>query len=106
MSSPSDQPPAGPTPEQIQNAIRQQTADQGPAPQVAPCPKTLTWVEFQLVDMEGNPVSGIRYRVRLPDGAVKEGTLDRSGKVRFDGITPGTATINYFELDHEAWERV
>ena len=98
--------PPGASPNQVQAAIQQQASDPAPPPDVAPCAKPLTWVEFRLLDMEGNPVSGKRYRAKLPGGAVKEGSLDQSGRVRFDGIEPGTATISYLEYDQEAWERI
>jgi hypothetical protein len=56
--------------------------------------------------MEGNPVGGKQYRAKLSDGSIKQGTLDDSGRVRFDGIPPGTCTISFIDLDKEAWERI
>jgi hypothetical protein len=67
---------------------------------------TKTWVEFLVVDMEGNPVSDHNYLVMLPDGSLHEGKLDKSGKVRFNGIDPGTAVFTLTDLDQDAWERV
>jgi hypothetical protein len=101
-TSPTGQPDV--SPEEARDAVQQQ---QGSAPPgvVQPC-VVLTWVEFCLVDMEGNPVSGQRYKLKLPDGSVKEGTLGKSGCVRVDNINPGTATISYLDLDEEAWERI
>ena len=96
--------PPGVTSGQVQSAVQQQATDP-PPPAVNPCPGK-TWVEFLLLDMEGNPMGGKRYKVTLPDGSVKQGTLDQSGRVRFDSIQPGTATISYLDYDKEAWERV
>jgi hypothetical protein len=59
-----------------------------------------------VIDMEGNPVSGYDYLVMLPDGSLHEGKLDKSGKVRFSGIDPGTAVFSLTGLDQDAWERV
>ena len=87
-------------------AVKKQSEGPGPPPDVQPCPIEKTWVEFCLVDMEGNPVSGQRYRAKLTDGSVREGKTPKSGCVRFDGIPPGTATIAYLDLDEEAWERI
>src|SRR5213593_5207616 len=40
------------------------------------------WIEIELVDEDGNPVSGEQYRIMLPDGeTVAEGTLDEQGYV-------------------------
>jgi hypothetical protein len=64
-----------------------------------------TWVEVHLVDMEGNPVGGKHYLIRTPSGAVEEGNLDSSGRVRINNIDPGTCMISFPDLDREAWER-
>jgi len=65
-----------------------------------------TWVEFKVVDMEGNPATGQHYLVMLPDGSLHEGNLDRSGMVRFDDIDPDNSVFTLPDLDREAWERV
>ena len=65
-----------------------------------------TWVEVELVDEEGSPVPGERYRVTLPDGkTVAEGTLDQNGLARVEGIDPGSCKITFPNLDKEAWEK-
>ncbi len=89
---------------EVNNAVQQQANDPPPA-DIQPCPMQKTWVEFRLLDMEGNPVAGKKYKVKLSDGSVHQGTLDNSGKVRFDGIPPGSCSIS-FDLDKEAWERI
>jgi len=65
-----------------------------------------TWIEVCLVDMEGNPVGAKHYLIRTPTGAVEEGNLDGSGRVRLNNIDPGTCTITFPDLDLDAWERV
>jgi hypothetical protein len=65
-----------------------------------------TWVEFEVVDMEDKPVSGYRFRVVLPDGSAQEGTLDKTGKVRFEKIDFDNSMFSLPDLDQEAWERV
>jgi hypothetical protein len=82
---------------------------QSRAPKQAPPPKRQaktekTWVEFKLVDMEGNPVGNKRYIVTLPGGASNEGRLDSSGSVRFNGIDEGICTITFPDLDRDAWD--
>jgi hypothetical protein len=74
----------------------------GKAP-VQPCPKEKTWIEFRMVDEDGKPVEGVKYRVKLPDGSLKEGSLDGEGKARFEDIDPGSAEISFLEVDGGEW---
>ena len=81
--------------------------EQAPAaPPPPPRQTTKTWVEIALVDMEDNPVGGKHYLIRTPGGAVEEGYLDSTGRIRLNNIDPGTCTISFPDLDREAWERV
>ncbi|MBU0618148.1 MAG: hypothetical protein KKI02_10560, partial [Planctomycetes bacterium] len=64
-----------------------------------------TWVEIVLVDEEGEPCAGERYRIVLPDGTIKEGTLDANGKARVSGIDPGSCEVTFPRLDVESWRR-
>jgi hypothetical protein len=90
----------------VRQGIRQQSAQQEPPSSVKSCPLARTWVEFVLLDMEGNPVSGQRYKVGLPDGTTRQGTLDATGTVRVEGIRHGTCTISFVDLDQDAWESI
>jgi type VI secretion system secreted protein VgrG len=63
-----------------------------------------TWIEIEMVDDTGQPVAGERYRVTLPDGSVREGTLDQNGFAHIGGIEPGTCEITFPELDEDMWE--
>lgn len=56
-----------------------------------------TFVAIELVDREGNPVSGRRYRLVLPDGTVREGRFDARGRVRIEDIHAGTAELHVQE---------
>jgi hypothetical protein len=68
-------------------------------------PQEKTWVEIVLVDMEGKPVPGVRYRVKLPGGEVKEGLLNSYGQAGFYELDPGSCQVTFPDLDAEAWER-
>jgi type VI secretion system secreted protein VgrG len=64
------------------------------------------WVEIQMVNEDGKPVPGVRYRVTLPDGAtLAEGTTDDKGSARVDGIDPGSCKVTFPDLDKEAWSK-
>lgn len=65
-----------------------------------------TWIEFQLVDEDGEPVPNASYRVKLPDGSVRDGRLDSQGMVRFENIDPGQCEITFTEIDANEWHQV
>ena len=65
-----------------------------------------SWIEIELVDEDDNPVTGMAYRITLPDGeTVAEGTLDEKGFARVEGFEPGTCKIAFPSLDQDAWEK-
>ena len=63
-----------------------------------------TWIEIVLKDNQGNPVAHERYRVKLPDGSMREGSLDGDGKARVDGIKPGSAQVSFPDRDGDEWK--
>jgi hypothetical protein len=68
-------------------------------------PKKKSWIEIVLVDMEGKPVPGVRYRIVPPGGEEpKEGLLNEYGQAGYYEIEPGTCKITFPDLDQEAWE--
>ena len=73
-------------------------------PVVRACKTDPHWIEFQLVDGNGEPVPGEPFRVRLPDQSLRKGTTDQNGKVRFEGITAGEASICYTGFDKLEWD--
>jgi hypothetical protein len=95
-------PPAVPVEEDQLSHLEESVA----RPKKVERPKTRekTWVEFFLVDREGNPVPGVRYRVKLPDGTTKEGVLDTYGQANFYQIDPGNCKISFPDLDKDAVE--
>jgi hypothetical protein len=82
----------------------QQMADAEPGKvMVQPCASTAHWIEFRLVDESGRPVPYEPYDVRLPDQSRHRGELDHEGKVRFEGILPGQASISFPGIDEKEW---
>lgn len=61
--------------------------------------RIMHWVAIALVDQDNQPVSGARYRVTLPDGAVREGRLDAGGSARLEDIHPGNCKISFPDYD-------
>lgn len=64
-----------------------------------------TWIEIRLIDQDDQPVPGIKYRLKITDGSVREGALDAEGKIRVTGIDPGTCEISFPELDSNDWKQ-
>lgn len=71
-----------------------------------PEPPKTDWVEFVLVDPEGQPVPHEAYRVEFADGSVREGYVGEDGSVRFGGVKPGSCKISFPELDAGDWKGI
>jgi hypothetical protein len=104
-----------PTPISQQTTPPVQTESIQPTPQVVIPPpiiapakkeeeKKKAWIEIMLVDMEGKPVPGVRYRITQPGGEITEGNLNQFGQAGVYQIDPGNCKITFPELDGEAWE--
>lgn len=62
-----------------------------------------TWIEIRLIGEDKKPIPGERYRIELPDGSVREGSLNDKGAARVEGIDPGQCEVTFPALDKEAW---
>jgi hypothetical protein len=66
------------------------------------CGPEPTWVEIRLLQDDGTPAAGARYKITLPDGTVKEGTLDEDGLAGFDALDPGSCEVEFPDLPQDA----
>ncbi len=82
-------------------------APRPPAPSPPPpAPVALHWIEIMLDDTLGNPVPGEAYRVELPGGEVREGTLNGDGRAYIPGIAQaGTCKVSFPNIDAREWRR-
>jgi hypothetical protein len=78
-------------------------AEEPPAPSKGPS-KENHWVGIQLIDEDGDPVPNAKFKVTLPDGSIKKGSLDDQGMARFGGIDPGQCQISFPEIDAKEWK--
>ncbi|HEY0457804.1 MAG TPA: hypothetical protein VGC97_01555 [Pyrinomonadaceae bacterium] len=62
------------------------------------------WIEILLVDAEGKPMPGIRYRITPPGGEPVEGRLNEHGQAGLYQIEPGNCKITFPDLDKETWD--
>jgi hypothetical protein len=70
-----------------------------PVDPVGPGEDKDTWIEIRMKNTEGVPMKGERYQLKLPDGTVREGTLNDAGAVRIEGIDPGMCALTFPDLD-------
>jgi hypothetical protein len=63
-----------------------------------------TWIELELMDPDGNPVPGERYKIKMPDGSIKYGRLDADGRARIEKLEPGSCQVTFPDRDQEVWE--
>jgi hypothetical protein len=91
----------------IRESQMQAMADAFPGTQMMqPCPEDATWIEVRLVDQDDTAMPGEKYRIRLPDSSLMEGTLDDEGKVRFESIMPGQAIVTFPDIDAREWNPI
>ena len=62
------------------------------------------WIEIILVDMEGKPMPGVKYRITPPGGAPVEGRLNEHGQAGLYGIEPGNCKVTFPDLDKDTWD--
>jgi len=62
------------------------------------------WIEIILVDAEGKPMPGVKYRITPPGGSPVEGRLNEHGQAGLYGIEPGSCKITFPDLDKDAWD--
>ncbi|MDR0279451.1 MAG: hypothetical protein LBJ37_16355 [Paucimonas sp.] len=85
--------PASPAPEPDPVEVAE------PAP-VAAVAKT--FIEIELLDMQGQPVPGEAWVITLADGSEYRGTLDDQGLARVEGLDPGDCQVVFPYLDQRA----
>ncbi len=75
-----------------------------PRPKEAEAPvEEQTWLAIELKDETGKPLPNLRYVVTLPDGSTREGTLNKNGYARVEGVNPGQCQVTFPELDGQSW---
>ncbi|HBP23022.1 MAG TPA: hypothetical protein DEA08_35270 [Planctomycetes bacterium] len=63
------------------------------------------WIELELCGAGGEPVAEAAYRVGLPNGRVKRGSLDAAGKARLEKLPAGTCQVSFPDHLPEHQER-
>jgi hypothetical protein len=55
------------------------------------------WIEVLLQDVDGEPIGGRAYVIRLEDGSTREGKVAADGRLRLEGIPAGTCRVSFPE---------
>ncbi len=58
------------------------------------------FIEVTLVDVEDKPVPDEKFIAYLPDGQVREGTLDGNGYAKIENIPPGAWSVSFPDREH------
>ena len=53
------------------------------------------YFEMELIGDDGKPVGGAKYCAVLPDGTIKEGTLDSNGYAKLEKVPPGRVEVTF-----------
>ena len=76
------------------------------SPSLGP-PPPRRWIEIEMRGEDDEPLGGLEYRLKLPNGRVREGVLDDDGRARVEGFfDEGDCEVSFPELDQDAWEFV
>jgi len=93
-------------PREIHSGGAGKATEEAAPPVSARAPKAATtWIEILLVGEDDKPIPRERYRIELPDGSVREGTLNEKGLARLEGIEAGDCEVTFPSLDKAAWAR-
>jgi hypothetical protein len=76
-------------------------ASEGAPPTRAP--ETEHWIEFEVVDRAGKPVTGLPYRLLLPDGKEERAKLGANGRVSKERAAPGSYLFEVASIDSASW---
>ena len=63
-----------------------------------------SFIEVEIVDEDGQPVSGENFELKLPDGKKVSGSTDAEGAARVDSIPPGNCELTFPNMDQSVWE--
>ncbi|MDX9857480.1 MAG: carboxypeptidase-like regulatory domain-containing protein [candidate division Zixibacteria bacterium] len=59
------------------------------------------FVDITLMDVDGKPVADAEYKLILPDGSERSGTLDGDGRARVEDVPPGRYRVTFPKLGRQ-----
>jgi hypothetical protein len=88
------------------NSSQTAEVEEAPPEGKSAAPRKSSWIEINLRDPDGKPVPRERYRIKLPDGSIQEGSLDAYGHAEYYGINPGLCEVSFLDREDGAWEKI
>lgn len=76
-----------------------------PAAVVVADPSKPSWIVVEAVTADGGPAAGENYDIELPNGKHVTGALDKNGRIRVEGIDPGTCKVGFPKRDAQDWKK-
>ncbi len=67
--------------------------------------KEKNWVEFEIVDKAGNPVSGIPYKFTDTNDKDSHSNIRTDGKIRRDTLKEGECKVQLFYVSNAKWSK-
>jgi hypothetical protein len=95
--------PPQPLSESRQTPARVQSLVSKPLSSTPVAGPKLSWIRIKLVDADGNPVPGMAYEIKFPDGTTESGKLDAEGTAEHRQIVSGNCEVRFPELDGSEW---
>ena len=62
-------------------------------------------IEIELRDDKGEPVPNARYIIVAPGSDTREGTTNREGWARANGLLPGMCTVSFPDIHGPEWSK-
>lgn len=64
------------------------------------------WIESQVVDSAGNPITEINFELTDPDGSIEKGTLSQNGVIKRGGFeSDSDYTVKLFLVSNAKWSK-
>ncbi len=57
------------------------------------------WIELKLEDQFGNLLKDVSFKIKLPDGKIKDGKLDSNGYAKIEDVPPGKYQIEFKDVN-------
>ena len=67
-------------------------------------PKKPDWIGIELTGRDGAPIPGEPFTLTVGDGAPVTGSLDARGRIRIEGVDPGSYKVTFPQLDAKEWK--
>jgi len=90
-------PAASPTQQMMPAAPEQIMQSEEPFKQMLPVAPTKDWIEIELKDEVVKKIPSEKFKVMLPDGKVRKGSIDSQGKAKIGEIEPAKIHVSFPE---------